>query len=334
MPIKIELESSGGHGILLPEIGIGLDTRYAGSYVQVITHAHSDHVPSRSNKPVLATPATIDLMQARGFKGEVQKLPFFEPFKTSKATITLFPAGHILGSAQVFVETENGNVLYTGDFKRPASPTSEGCFFPDKPIDIFIAEATFGLPIYKWKSDEVLEHEIVSFAQSCLSQQINPVFLAYNLGKAQEIMFYLAKAQISMQIHEAGFELCKVYEKYGFDLGDYERLNPKTASGKALIMPSFAADSSKVSKGSKQKIAYVSGWACLESRMQQMAIHKRIALSDHLDFYELISVVKKLNPAKTYITHSPNPEIMCHFLQEEGFDAEPLESLRIKEEKE
>lgn len=324
--IQLELEHTNGHGIVLPQLGIGLDTRFSNHCIQVISHAHADHVPYKSTFPILASPATIDLMIARGFKGEYEKLDFYQPFETENARITLFPAGHILGSAQIFIESDEGNVLYTGDFRYPASPVTEGCFFPDKLIDMFIAEATFGLPIYKWKPHLILENQIIEFAQSCLKHEITPIFLAYNLGKGQEVMYALAKADIPMMIHEAGFELCKIYESHGFELGEYEKLDTKRLRGKALIMPSNVVDSNRITKITKKKVAYVSGWAALEARRQQQVIDERIALSDHIDFYELLSIVEQLNPKKTFITHSPNPEMVCYFLRQKGFEAFPLGS--------
>ncbi|TNE73515.1 hypothetical protein EP331_04200 [bacterium] len=322
--MQFELEHAHGHGIVLPELKIGLDTRFSQHLIQVISHAHADHVPHKTKRPILASPATIDLMIARGFKGDYEKLDFYTPFETDVARITLFPAGHILGSAQIFIESEKGNLLYTGDFKYPASPVSEGCFFPEKPIDIFIAEATFGLPIYKWKPQEFLDKSIVDFAKKHLNNGYTPIFLAYNLGKGQEVMHALAKAEIPMTIHDAGFELCKVYEQYGFHLGNYKKLGDSSHQGRALIIPSNALDSGSVQKISKQKVAYVSGWAALEARRQQMIIDARIPLSDHIDFYELLRVVEQLKPKKTYITHSPNPDMVCYFLQKNGFDAQPL----------
>lgn len=322
--LQLQLESKNGHGIILPQLGIGLDTRFAKQPISIISHAHSDHVPQKAQNPVMATSATIDLILARGFKGEFIKLDFFKPFEMPNCIITLFPAGHILGSAMIYIESEFGHLLYTGDFKFPASPVTEGCFFPEKPIDIFIAEATFGLPIYKWKSDEELKNQIISFAKQNLEKDISPIFMAYNLGKGQELMHILTSENIPMQIHEAGFPLSKIYDNYGFSLGDYEVLNIKTCKGKALIMPSNYVQNPSIQAIENKKIAYVSGWATLENRSKTMAIDERIVLSDHVDFYELLKVVGHLKPKKTYITHSPNPEMVCYFLKNNGFDAEPL----------
>jgi putative mRNA 3-end processing factor len=102
-------------------------------------------------------------MQKRGYKGNATVLHFREPLETNKARITLYPAGHILGSAMLFVESEEGSVLYTGDYKTPPSPASEGFEIPDH-ADHFITEATFGLPIYKWDPLENLTGEVRSFA--------------------------------------------------------------------------------------------------------------------------------------------------------------------------
>ncbi|WP_265766606.1 MBL fold metallo-hydrolase [Fodinibius salsisoli] len=314
----MNITKAGYHGILLPDLNIGFD--YSGTETQYtfISHAHADHMPRGKATHVYCTPNTHDLMRKRGFKGKADRLHFGETLTTDKARITLYPAGHILGSAMVFVESDDGNILYTGDYRTPPSPASEGFSLPEKSVDHFITEATFSLPIYKWDSHEVLGKEIRTFAIQSLEEGYTPVFLAYNLGKAQEVMHMLAPAQLPVQIHGAGYKLCDIYEQAGIDLGNYAPYDRQSCKGKVLITTNSAINNGFASNVRKKKLAYCSGWATREATRSQLTVHKLIPLSDHLDFFELINLCKKLRPQKVYITHTPNASVVQHYLDEAG----------------
>jgi len=317
----LKVIKAGYHGILLPQVGIGLD--YSGTKAEhiFISHAHADHVPRNRKLSVYATPPTASFMKLRGFGGEVKQLDFKETLETDKAKITFYPAGHILGSAMTFVESDFGNLLYTGDYRTPSSPATEGFELPEAQIDTFITEATFSLPIYKWKSEVELATQIKEFATRNLKEGYTPVFTAYNLGKAQELMFILKELKHPMQIHGAGFKLCKVYEEHGFSLGDYETYQRANCEGKILITPSSTLGTGFASNIKKKRIAYCSGWAANESRQTQLKVDELVPISDHLDFFELINLCKKLNPKKVYVTHTPNPKVVQHYLEELGIES-------------
>src|SRR5699024_6373349 len=181
--IMINIVKTSSHGILLPRLDIGFD--YSGQDAEYIfiSHAHADHMPGNRSLPVYATSHTIKLMERRGYRGNGTPLEFGETLHTSNADITLFPAGHILGSAMVYVESDEGSVLYSGDYKTPPSPASEGFSCPEQ-VDYFITEATFGLPIFKWAPLEELTDQVCRFATRALDEGYTPVFLTYSLGKA------------------------------------------------------------------------------------------------------------------------------------------------------
>ncbi|MDR9419432.1 hypothetical protein [Gracilimonas sp.] len=322
----LKVKKAGNHGILLPQLKIGLD--YSGPKADhiFVSHGHADHIPWKAKGAVYATPPTSKFMAFRGVKYEVNDLPFGKTVKTNNAQITFFPAGHILGSAMTFVESDLGNVLYSGDYRTPPSPATEGFKLPDARIDSFITEATFSLPVYRWADYGKLKADITEFARSALEDDYTPIFLAYNLGKAQEIMHLLKDLGHPVQIHGAGFKLCSVYEEEGFNLGSYETYDRNTCAGKILICPSSALNNGFASNVKKKRIAYCSGWATMESRRTQLTVDKLIPLSDHLDFFELIELCKKIQPKKTYITHTPNPEVVKHYLDEAGLLSEYLDS--------
>lgn len=314
---------SGHHGIVLPGPDVALDVSGPAARHIFVSHAHADHLPRDRQMQVYATAATARLMQARGFKGEIQVLGFEQPLELDACRITLYPAGHILGSAMIGVELDDGHVLYTGDAKNPPSPVSEGFSHPPPgSVDYLITEATFGLPIYKWLPWHELAEQLQRFASETLNEGYTPVFLAYNLGKAQEIMHALAPLDCPMQIHGAGFELCNIYADFGYDVGNYARYDRKTVQdGRILITPSSSLEQPMLRNIRKKRVAYVSGWATHEARRAQMNIDARIPLSDHFDFFELLRFCETLRPGHTYLTHSPNTRIAEYYLTEKGFSA-------------
>lgn len=320
----MRVKKSGYHGFWLPDYGVGLDTSSPTIPYTFISHAHADHVPRNHDIHVYATKPTIAFMKLRGFRGSFTELSFLVPFETPKARITLFPAGHILGSAMVFVETTEGNLLYTGDFRNPPSPASEGFSAPEN-VDFLITEATFGLPIYKWQTHEHIFQEIRDFAVAALESDATPVFLGYNLGKAQEIMYALAPLSERIQIHGAGYPLCQIYVDQGFDLGRYETYNKNSVKGAILVAPSSVLNSSMLQHLGAKKVAYCSGWASHESRRQQMVVDKLIPLSDHIDFFELLALCKQWQPRHIWITHTPNPKVIAHYLTEAGLSVSSLD---------
>jgi len=188
-----------------------------------------------------------------------------------------------------------------------------------------ITEATFGLPIYRWKPIDELVEEIKTFATNSLNNGFTPVFLGYNLGKAQEILHILAPLRLPAMIHGAGYKLCKVYDDHNIDLGSYSAYDRDSCEGQILVAPSSALSNGFASNVSRKKVAYCSGWAANESRRTQLTAHKLIPLSDHLDFFELIRFCKELSPKKVFITHTPNPDVVQHYLDNEGIESSFLD---------
>lgn len=309
----MQITKAGYHGILLPELSIGFDFSTPEADHIFISHAHSDHMPRNRQESVYCTPNTYKLMQKRGYSGNATTLDFGEPVETEHARITFYPAGHILGSAMTHVESDLGNVLYTGDYRTPPSPATEGFDLPEN-VNYFITEATFSLPVYRWDSIEKLTEQVQAFARSTLDEGYTPVFLAYNLGKAQEVMHMLAPLDHLVQIHGAGYKLCSVYEEAGIALGRYESYDRETCEGNILITTTSALNNGFASNVKKKRIAYCSGWAAREATRTQLTVDELIPLSDHLDFFELINLCKALDPKQILITHTPNASVVEHYL--------------------
>jgi putative mRNA 3-end processing factor len=312
--------SSGFH---LHDHDIALDVASPVASHCFVSHAHADHVPKSRQMKVYATAATAAFMRIRGFKGDITVLGFYESVDVPNARVTLFPAGHILGSAMIYVETDEGTLLYTGDFRNPPSLTSDGFAFPEH-VDTLITEATFSLPIYRWKSHEELYGDIHRFAADALSDGAIPVFYGYSLGKTQEILHALAGLGEETLIHDSGFNLCKAYEEHGVSFGSYSKLGSNILKPSPVITPSSADITALWESLYPVRTANVSGWAAAGNRNASSGADTGIALSDHVDFFELIDWIKLLRPTQTYVTHSPHPEVVCHFLGKLGLEASPI----------
>lgn len=309
----MKITKTGRHGIQLPDYNLEFDGSGRTADHLFVTHAHMDHMPrSRTESRTWSTSTTLRLMRLRGFSGTVTGLQFGEAVELPNCRVTLYPAGHILGSAMVYVETEEGNLLYTGDYRSPPSPASEGFRLPDR-VDYLVTEATFSLPVFRWPAPDELAEQVRSFATDSLAAGKTPLFIAYNLGKAQEIMHLLAPLKHPVQIHRDGHALCAVYEEEGIDLGRYEPYDPDTCEGKILIAPSSSLRGGFAS-GVERRVAYCSGWAVRESSRRQMKADALIPLSDHLDFFELIRICRELSPRRVWLTHTPNADVVRHYL--------------------
>lgn len=326
----MRIQKGGFHGILLPDYDIGMDVGSDVARHIFISHAHADHVPGNKHLAVYATQATAALMRVRGFRGHITELPFGKKIDLNDASVTLFPAGHILGSAMTYVETDEGTLLYTGDYRYPASPCTEGFQCPEK-VDYLITEATFSLPIYNWKSHEELFHDIRKFALFARSKGDVPVYITYTLGKAQEVMMALAPLGIPTQVHSGAYDLCKVYDDFGLNIGTYSKIGSKILNDHILVIPMSFLDSGMMRQIKNKRIAYCSGWADLEARRAQQTVDALIPISDHIDFFELIELCKKLHPKHVYITHTPNPDVVQHYLTLEGIPSSPFGMEQMEE---
>jgi len=288
-------------GLRLPQIQWALDAAIpvARSFV---SHAHSDHVAA--HKEIICSKPTTRLLRER-IRGKriMHSLNYCEPEQlTEDATITLYPAGHILGSAQSLIShPEYGTLLYTGDFKLNAGTAAEPCVFPQ--ADVLIMETTFGLPRYIWPERDEVFSKLITFCKETLASGANPVILAYNLGKAQEVLMGLAQCGIPIMIHEQGYRFCRIYEELGIKLPQYHVFNPATVAGHIIICPPHVRRSSFLKHIPAHRIAVATGWALDSQAIYRYGCHAAFALSDHADYAELLACVKQVNPKRVLTVH-------------------------------
>lgn len=281
-----------------------------------MSHGHSDHIAR--HVAGVASPATVALIAQRLGICRLSPLPFGEQIERADYRISLAPAGHVLGAAQIVVDAPDGRrLVYTGDFSVRPRQTIQ----PASPIraDVLIMECTFGLPRYVFPSDDEIRERIRAFVDKALADSAAPVLLGYALGKAQEAMALVSGLGYPISVHRGVAPYAEVYRTFGVDLGAFEIYDGELPPGHVLIAPPSAL---RTGLPRRSRTLYLSGWALDRSTKYRLGVDEAIPLSDHADFAELVSFVVEAQPARVYTTHGPSA--FADHLRRLGFDAQHL----------
>jgi Cft2 family RNA processing exonuclease len=281
----------------------------------IVTHAHTDHVGR--HRRWVASPPTAALC-ARRFRAEdLEVHPFHAPWKENGATVTLLPAGHILGSSMVLVERAGTRVLYTGDFRLEASATAERC--EPVPADVLVMECTFGDPRYRFPDRLEVLDQMCDFVEETLARDAVPVLLAYSVGKAQEVARLLVQRDIRVWLPDQAWSMLEVYREFGHEFPGCERFDMTPPGNGVLILPPGRKTRELLRSLRRRRTAAVTGWALDRSRLPRC--DAAFPISDHADFDELLQLIRRVKPRKIYTLHGPDRFAAC--LRRLGHDAEP-----------
>ncbi len=303
----------------------------------LITHGHADHARA-GHDHVIATPQTLDIMAVRygqAFAKEVTPLEYGETLQLGDATISMAPAGHVLGSAQIIVEHNGQRLIAAGDYKRAADPTCRP--FEVVPCDVFITEATFALPVFRHPPPEA---EIEKLLQAkYLFPERTVLVGAYALGKAQRIIAMLRQAGYNqpIYIHGALQKLCDLYERHGVDLGPLlpasagqaGRAQPELV-GQIVIAPPSAFASKWAQRLTDPLFAFASGWMQVRQRAKQRGVELPVILSDHADWPDLLATLSEIKPKEVWITHG-REDALLHACAQLGITARALSLIGYEE---
>ena len=270
----------------------------------LITHGHADHARGGHDK-VLATPETLAIMECRyGPQPGGQGLAYDETIRVADVDIRFVPAGHVLGSAQIVLEHKGERVVVSGDYKRRPDPTCP-CFVP-VPCDIFITEATFGLPVFRHPDTgseiDRLLHRLHADPTRCV------LVGAYALGKAQRIITELRARGHDDPIyyHGAVERLNQLYQSFGVELGELRHTAGATKAemaGHVIIAPPGALNDRWSRRLPDPVTAMASGWMRIRQRARQRNVELPLIISDHADWDELTLTIRELAPTEVWITH-------------------------------
>ena len=271
----------------------------------LVTHGHADHARGGHGQTI-ATPATLAIMELRYQTregsvpveyGETIRLP-------GGVDATFIPAGHVLGSAQILLEHAGERVVVTGDYKRVPDPTCPS--FEVTPCDVFITDATFGLPVF---CHPPVADEIAKLTRALADHPERCVLVgAYALGKAQRLIAELRAAghRDPVYLHGAMEKMCRLYEDFGVDLGELRLVSDHSKDqmrGAIVVCPPSALNDRWSRRLPEPITAMASGWMRVRQRARQRMVELPLVISDHADWGELTRTIEEVDPAETWITH-------------------------------
>ncbi|PTY07545.1 DNA ligase [Opitutaceae bacterium EW11] len=314
MPWEIQLRA----GIYLPQIDWWLDAHFPVRR-SFVSHAHSDH--TAQHREIVCSPGTCRLMRARvpGERCE-HVLEFGQTEQLAEDTsITLYPAGHIYGSAQsLLAHPERGTLLYTGDFKLRPGRSAEPCATPH--ADTVIMETTYGRPHYVFPPTDQVLGDIVRFCLQSLDDGETPVLFGYSLGKSQELLSSLSAAKLPILLHPQTVKMTRVYEELGVQFPPYEPFSEEALPGHVVICPPQAGQSAFLKRIPKRRCAVITGWAMDPGATYRYGCDAAFPMSDHADFSDLLRFVELVKPERVLTVHGFAAEF-ARTLRERGVEA-------------
>jgi putative mRNA 3-end processing factor len=302
----------------------------------VITHGHSDHARA-GHGAVLATQETLDLMRLRygeNFAGSTQAISYGESVALGGARVTFHPAGHVLGSAQIAVEANGLRIVASGDYKTVPDPTCAA--FELVPCDVFITEATFGLPVFRHGDADA---EIAKLLHSlALFPERAHLLGAYSLGKAQRLIALMRNAGYDKPIylHGAMERITRYYASRGIELGCVELARTASKaelSGAVTLCPPSALKEVWSRRFPDPVTCFASGWMRVRARARQHLVELPLVISDHADWDGLTATVAATGASDVWVTHGQE-EALVHWSIARGLQARPLDIVGYGDEDE
>ncbi|MGE0315716.1 MAG: ligase-associated DNA damage response exonuclease [Lautropia sp.] len=301
----------------------------------VITHAHADHART-GHRHYLAQRAAEGVLRARLGEISLQSLDYGEPLRLGGARVSLHPAGHVLGSAQVRVEVggevwvASGDYFVAGEHDADAGAANPTCA-PFEPVrcDTFITESTFGLPIYRWAPDARVFADVDAWWDANRRDGRASLLLAYSFGKAQRLLAGVDASIGPILLHPAVERMTQAYRDAGVALptatalaGDLDR---KAARGALVIAPPAVHGSAWARRLGEHGDAFASGWMRLRGARRRRGVDRGFVLSDHADWPGLVRAIRATGASRVIVTHGYE-DAMVRWLGEQGLQASRFET--------
>lgn len=300
-------------GLYCPAGNFFIDPRQ-GVERAVVTHAHRDHARPGC-AAYLTTEEGVRLLRVRlGRRVRVESVRYGEPVCFDGVRVSLHPAGHILGSAQVRVEHRGQVWVVSGDYKLAADPTCA----PFEPLrcDVFISECTFGRPCFQWPPVEAVVRQIVRWWEEARACGEVAVLDTYPLGKSQRLLALLAGAVEPLVVSASVAAFLPAYRRAGVRWGPVKRrLQPG-----ALVVGGW----SQPEHLGPHRRAIVSGWVQQPGRIPRGSDRTGFAISDHADWDGLIRAIRATGAPTVWLTHGTGREL-ARWLGQNGWDVRRLD---------
>jgi putative mRNA 3-end processing factor len=293
----------------------------------VVTHAHSDHARRGSACYLAARPGLRLLRSRLGDGAAIDGLDYGEAVEVRGVRVSLHPAGHVLGSAQVRVEHRGQVWVVSGDFKLAADPTCA----PFEPVrcHTFVTESTFGLPVYRWPDPEEVMADINAWWRQNRDDGRATLLFGYALGKAQRLLAGLDPSVGPIFTHGAVEKLNRDYRDSGVALppttyvGDVPR--GTGWAGALVVAPPSAHGSPWARRFGAASTGFASGWMRIRGTRRRRAVDRGFVLSDHADWPGLLDAIRATGAGRVWVTHG-YVGVLVRWLREQGIEAEGLQT--------
>jgi putative mRNA 3-end processing factor len=291
----------------------------------VVTHAHSDHARWGMRHYLCAAPGEGVLRNRVGDEASIQGLPFGAAENINGVRVSLHPAGHILGSAQVRIEQDGYVAAVSGDYKTETDPTADA-FEPIR-CHLFVTESTFGLPIYKWQPQRMIFDEINAWWASNQREGKASLLMGYALGKAQRALAGVDAEIGPIFVHGAVKSLNDAYRRAGVSLPPTQVIGEVEKgydwSRTLIVAPPSAMGTPWMRRFGEVSTAFLSGWMAIRGARRRRAVDRGFVLSDHVDWPSLLASIAATQAELVWVTHGYSSTVV-RYLQEIGIDAEVL----------
>ncbi|MEZ5821814.1 MAG: ligase-associated DNA damage response exonuclease [Xanthobacteraceae bacterium] len=302
----------------------------------LITHGHADHARA-GHGAVLATQETLDMMRLRygeNFARSTQAIACGEEIGLGDTRVSFHPAGHVLGSAQIAVTCGETRIVASGDYKDASDPTCVP--FELVPCDVFITEATFGLPVFR--HGDAAEEVKKLLASVHLFPERAHLVGAYSLGKAQRVIALLRAAgyDAPVYLHGAMERITLYYQSRGVPLGDLRPvrgMKKADLAGTITLAPPSATSDLWTRRFPDPVIAFASGWMRVRARARQRGVELPLVISDHADWDGLTATIAATGAGEVWVTHGQE-DALVHWCQSKGLAARPLDLVGYGDEDE
>jgi putative mRNA 3-end processing factor len=314
-------------GLLCAKGGFHVDP-WGRAETAVITHVHGDHLLPGSARYICAAPSLPFLRKRLGPEVDATGIPYGERFPLGEAAVSFHPSGHVLGAAQIRIEAGGEVWVVSGDYKRAADPTCAP--FETVPCDVFITEATFALPLYRWRDAAAVVGEILSWWDGNRASGVASVLFAYAMGKAPRILAELARQTDPGRIvlvHGAVEGLAELYRAAGVAMLPTARVSEtekgRSFAGELILAPPAASGSTWMRRFGPHETGFASGWMRVRGTRRRKGFDRGFALSDHADWPALLRTVEETRARRVLVTHGYADEL-SRYLRERGYDAAAL----------